>query len=271
MKLSVSNIAWPNEDCKKVLEYLAGTAVSAIEIAPSRIWPDFRSVNANERKRYYQSIRNYGLSICSMHSLYYGQKCMHILGNSDERKRFSTFTRQLIELAYDLEIPVMIFGSPVVRDRRDIPVDEALEYAAEALRPLSDYAYSSGTKILIEALSKEDTDFINTHNEAISLVEAVNSKGFGLHLDAKAISSEKQDYETIFEDCKGLIEHFHINENKLGGFEKPVFDHVKMAECLGQNGYEGFASIEMRQLPDYMSAIKIAVDFAEKEYLSVKE
>lgn len=40
MKLSISNIAWPNDNNGKVLEYLTSTMVSAIEIAPSHIWPD---------------------------------------------------------------------------------------------------------------------------------------------------------------------------------------------------------------------------------------
>ncbi len=266
MKLSISNIAWPDKRSDEVFKYLAGTRVSAIEMAPSRVWSDYRIIDKDERKFFSRKVRNYGLSICSMHSLYYGQMNMRIVGNLDEKKRFNEFTRSLIELAGDLEIPKMVLGSPSVRDKGKMSFDEALECSASVLRPLGDYAYSCGTKLLIEALSKEDSNFINTHEEAIGLVDRVNSEGFGLHLDAKAISAEKVDYGTIFDDCKGRIEHFHINEPRLGGFERSVLNHEEMSECLRKDGYDGFVSIEMRQLDDYMGSIKTAVEFAEKVY-----
>lgn len=266
MKLSISNIAWPHANEFEILEYLTSTHVSGIEIAPSRIWPDFRLIDTRSRTEYTRKIHDYGLTICSMHSLYYGQNDMSIFGSPSQQERFSDFTMRLIELASDMEIPRMVMGSPTIRDQGELGYQDALEQAAEILRPLADYAESCGTRILIEALSLDETRFINSHKESLILIKYVNSRGFGLHLDAKAISSEEEELEDIFAECAGQIEHFHVNEKGLGGFEQPMLAHDRMAACLKNINYNEYVSIEMRQLPSYMDSIKNAVNFVSSVY-----
>ncbi len=268
INLSISNIAWPHYEDDWAFEVIGKHGFSAIEIAPSRIWPDFRRVSSFERKEYKKRVGSFGLEICSIHSLFWGINGVSLFGTPDEKKRLTDYFTCLIDFAKDLGVPRMVFGSPAVRKRGDIPMNHAYELASEILYPVSEYAYNSGIKILIEPLSVDETDFIVNHKEGLELVQSVDSDGFGLHLDAKAICSEHTPIEGIISDCKGIAEHFHVNEKGLGSFRDYHLPHRLIAETLKSIEYRGYVSIEMKQLDDYRCEIPYALDYIREIYAS---
>lgn len=266
MNLSISNIAWNQIDDTRILEKIRNHGFSAIEITPSRIWKNFQDTDSTERYRYLKHIQSFGLIICSMHSLFWMAKDMALFGTKSEQKNLSDYFAALIHLAQDLQIPRMIFGSPSVRKKGQLCTNDAYERAAEILFPISERAYQCGTKILIEPLSPLETDFVSNHREGIELVKTVASKGFGLHLDAKAICSEDVPPDIAIDDSKNMMEHFHVNEEGLGSFRNAKLPHDVLAKKLKDIGYDGFVSIEMKQLENYESEIECALNFVKQVY-----
>lgn len=266
MNLSISNIAWNQIDDKKELEKIWGHGFSAIEITPSRIWENFQDIDSVGRYKYLKHVQSFGLTICSMHSLFWMAKDMALFGTKREQKNLSEHFTALIHLAQDLQIPRMIFGSPSVRKKGLLSNSDAYERASEILFPVSELAYQCGTKILIEPLSPLETDFISNHREGIELVKTVASKGFGLHLDAKAICSENGPPDIAIDDSKNMMEHFHVNEGGLGSFRNAKLPHAVLAKKLKDIGYDGFISIEMKQLENSESEIEYALNFVKRVY-----
>lgn len=266
MKFAISNIAWPQNQEKEIFSVISHKGFCGVEIAPSRIWKDFRDITAAERIAYKKYVGRKHLEICSMHSLFYGTQGLGIFGQTEERRNFVMFFRALIDLASDLEVPRMVFGSPSTRKRNGMPFEQAVSIAANVLYPVAEYAYQRGTKILIEPLSPEETDFIENHKEGLALVGAVGSKGFGLHLDAKALSAEQEAMKDIFEECNGYFEHFHVNEERLGSFKEPLLPHESIARELKKSNYSGYVSIEMRELENPKKEIETAMDFVRSVY-----
>lgn len=266
MKLSISNIAWPATDENHIFDCIKRAGYDAIEIAPSRIWKDFRGSRENDRKTYLREVLKCDLHICAMHSLFWDSKQLSIFGNAETIKETKRYFIDLLELAHDLEIPYLIMGSPAVRRCEGKQEREAVDEAVAFFHPVAERARELGTKILIEPLSREETDFIITHEDGISLVAAVNSKGFGLHLDAKAISAQEESLRCIIEGAGSLIEHFHVNEIGLGSFKNAVLNHREMSRYLKEIQYKGFVSIEMKTLPDYQEEIRYAMKFVREIY-----
>ena len=65
--------------------------------------------------------------------------------------------------------------------------------------------------ILIEPLYRAESNFVNTHEEGLSLVNMIGNAGFGLHLDFKSITDENDDISSIIFKCDGnIIMHYHI-------------------------------------------------------------
>ena len=86
MLKSISNIAWEQKDEEWVIDRLHEYGWNAIEVAPSRIWKDFRMVPRQQRADYRKALEERGIKICSMHSLFWGVKDVNIFGSELEQK-----------------------------------------------------------------------------------------------------------------------------------------------------------------------------------------
>lgn len=266
MLKSISNIAWEQRDEQWVINKLRESGWDAIEIAPSRIWKDFRMIPRQQRIDYRKSIEEQGVHICSMHSLFWGVKEVQLFGNVLEQRNLVKYLKELVDLAVDLQSKVMVFGSPTVRDRKDYEYTEALSIASKVLYEPAEYAKDNGVKILIEPLTLKETNFIHTHCEAMELIEAVGSEGFGLHLDAKAVAEEEMEISEVISECEGKIEHFHINDPMLVEIGLMADYHIHMAEILKEISYPNYVSIEMRCTTDSIKSIGNSIDYVNNLY-----
>lgn len=266
MLKSISNITWPQAEEEWVLKRLRERNWDAIEIAPSRIWEDFRTIPRQKRIDYRKKIEYQGIKICSMHSLFWQTKGVQLFGMPVEQGNMVAYLNDLVDLAVDLKSRVMVLGSPTVRDKGNYEYDEAIAIAAEVLRKPAEYAAAMGIKILIEPLTKQETNFINTHVDGLNLVEAVDSNGFGLHLDAKSIADEQTSLEKIILDCKGKIEHFHINDPCLEKIGMMADYHLEIGAMLKRIKYDHYISIEMKQSEKWRENICDSLQYVDENY-----
>ncbi len=96
----------------------------------------------------------------------------------------------------------------------------------------------------------------------------INNRGFGLHLDAKAVAAEPEDFSQILARVDCRVEHFHINDPDLVEINSTGrIDHPQLAKGLRDMGYTHYVSIEMRTMPDYHEAIMRSLAFVNKTYL----
>lgn len=266
MLKSISNIAWPRENENWVLKELQRRKWNAIEVAPSRIWENFRKISRQERNKYREKIMEHGLKICSMHSLFWGIQEARMFGTEVEQKFFQDYLKELVELAVDLGSKVLVLGSPPVRVRGGYEYAQAMDIAATVLKEPAEYAAQNNITILIEPLAKKETNFINTHSEGLELVRAVDSEGFGLHLDAKALAAEGVDITDSILACKGHIRHFHVNDPDLHPIGTVADYHEKMGNAMRQIQYPEYVSIEMKMTNHYQEDILRSMDLVDLYY-----
>ncbi|HPC29852.1 MAG TPA: sugar phosphate isomerase/epimerase family protein, partial [bacterium] len=99
--------------------------------------------------------------------------------------------------------------------------------------------------ICLEPLAKNETNFVNSVTDAISIIEKVNHPNLKLILDVKAMSDEKRPYDEIIYEGKKYLAHFHANDENLLG---PGFGNVDFApiiSALKNIGYQGYLSVEV--------------------------
>lgn len=267
MKLSISNIAWPYSENEVYLKFIKGLGCSAVEIAPSRIWPEPVESTLPERISFANNVRKYGLEISALHALLYNRPDLGIFKSSEIELKTIEYLKKLCQIAKDLGVKTLIFGSPNCRKRGDIAISEAFQRAASFFSEVAGFAANLGVCVCIEPLGKKEADFINTSSDGLRLVSMVNNMGFGLHLDAKAISEEGGDFLDIFKQSLPYLRHFHINDAGLAEINSTeTVNHAAIAEALRTVKYNNYVSIEMRMLEDYRNVIYRSVEYAKKIY-----
>lgn len=241
MKLSISNIAWRENFDDVMYEKLALSGYSGLEIAPTRIFKENPYDNVTTAGKWARILKQrFDISISSMQSIWYGRK-ENIWRSEEERQFLLNYTKKAIDFASVIECGNLVFGCP---RNRNCSVEMEYDIAVEFFRELGNYASNSGTCIGLEANPTiYNTNFINTTEEAIQLINDVASEGFKLNLD---IGTMLQNLETI-SVLKGygeLINHVHISEPGL----KPIVNHdihIELGKFLENIKYSNYVSIEM--------------------------
>lgn len=247
MKFAICNETYQGWTFEKTCAHIAETGYDAVEIAPFTLGEDPRELTEAQAKECGRVARDAGLEVVGLHWLLVKPAWLH-LTTPDEllRKDSVKFGQHLARFCAGAGGTIMVWGSPKQRNLEEgWDYDEAANRAADTLRQISEVAGDAGVTIAMEPLGRKETNFLNTAEETIRLIEKVDHPACRLHLDVKAMSDESKEIPEIIRESKAHTAHFHANDPNLRG---PGFGDVKfepIAAALKETGYEGYVSVEV--------------------------
>lgn len=246
MKLSASNIGWPEEYDREVYKMMKKYKFTGLEIAPTRIFPEHPYDKLEEANIWsHKIIKENGFTVPSMQSIWYG--CSEkLFGTGNERESLFEYTKKAIDFAAMIQCKNLVFGCPL---NRDMPKGADVSVAVDFFKGIGDYAKKRGTIIGMEANPPMyHTNYINDTPSALKLIEQVGSEGFLLNLD---VGTMIQNQEALSElvGKSHLINHVHISEPGLKPIKKRSF-HQELAKWLRKEKYSGFVSVEIGKTDD---------------------
>ncbi|MCI8557221.1 MAG: sugar phosphate isomerase/epimerase [Lachnospiraceae bacterium] len=267
MNLSISNIAWDSKQDTFLYSAMQSLGYTGLEIAPTRIFPERPYEHLEEAREFaYQLKENYGLSVCSMQSIWYG-RTESLFGTSKDRRKLLDYSKQAIDFASAMGCPNLVFGCPKNRQR---PEHAAIEPVLEFFQETAVYAARHHTVFSIEANPPlYHTNFINTTDQACSLVRHMRSslsdpaarKGIAVNLDLGTILENQEPLED-FPSWLPLIGHIHISEPGLTCLTKDHTDvYSRLIEFIRnawqEKNWQGYLSIEMGRLDSQEKLLEI--------------
>lgn len=266
-RIAVSNLAWAVEDDWTIAPALRDSGATGVELAPTKRWPDLSKVSTAEAIEHRMRWAEHGLPIVAFQALLFGRPDLVIFDSPERREATARYLVAVIELAGTLGASVLVFGSPGNRRRGSLDRGRAEEIAIPFFRELGRVAADAGTTLCIEPNPPEyGCDWIVSAMEADAFVDAVGTEGFGLHLDAGALTMT--DAGEDIERVRSRLRHFHVSEPRLAPVGTLATDHARYGDALRRIGFDGWCSIEMRPV-DHGSvheAVRRAVDLALEAY-----
>ncbi|TFD51769.1 sugar phosphate isomerase/epimerase [Cryobacterium sp. Hh7] len=268
--LAVSNIAWPAEEEGAVAEMLQSLGVRNVEIAPTKVFADPTATSRTDRADYRRFWADHDISIVAFQSMLFGRADLQIFGDTGVRAETVTLLSRFIELAGNIDVGILVFGSP---RNRVVPPEmdpaEARDIACDIFGKLGQVAADNNTQFCIEPNpSIYGCNFITTAAGGLDLVTAVDHRGFGLHLDAAGMTLEGDSLTESIHNAAAHLAHFHASAPNLGALEETLVDHQTAANALRDIKYSGFVSIEMRpgQPGTAPANVTHAVQIARRHY-----
>jgi sugar phosphate isomerase/epimerase len=240
MKLSISNIAWSEND-EAVYALLKASGFQGLEIAPTRLFPNTPYESLDSAAAFGMRLRDeYGLSIPSMQSIWYGRS-ERIFENEHAQQQLSAYTQSAINFAAALQCKSLVFGNPKQRNR--MPGD--LNNAVYFFETIADAALKRDVVIALEANPAiYGTNFMNTTEAVIDFVRACNHPALKVNLDVGTMIVNDEHVDLLANHID-LIQHVHISEPYLAPIEKRPL-HAALIQLLCDGGYDGYFSIEMK-------------------------
>lgn len=247
MKFAICNEVFEGWEIDKVLEFVSKIGYEGIEIAPFTLAQRVTLISKEERKELKNKIKKYNLEFVGLHWLLVSPKGLYI-NHPDKSLREETkkYFFELIKFCSLLDGKIMVIGSPKQRNVvNDISYQDAWNFAREVFSEWSKVAEDEGVILCLEPLAKTETNFINTHTEAIKMIREVNSKNFRLLLDVKAMCDENIPIQDIIKESKEYLAHFHANDVNLREPGSGDVDFVPIFKTLKEINYSGYVSIEV--------------------------
>ena len=151
MRLAFSNLAWAAEDDATVLPELRTSGFDALEVAPTRLWPDPLDRSAEDVAAVRAAVEGAGLQIVALQSLLFQRPDLQLFGDAEARRGLFDHLLGMAELAARLGATRLVFGSPGNRRRGELSVEQADEIAVDLFARLGAAAADRGVCFCIEA------------------------------------------------------------------------------------------------------------------------
>ena len=247
MRFAICNELFEGWSFEKVCRYVKSVGYDGLEVAPFTLAPLITDVNPSQLSELRRVASDAGVTIIGLHWLLAKTEGFYLTSpDSAVRARTAQYLVSLAEAASSLGGELMVFGSPKQRSLLPgVSGDDAFEYAVDTFTRAMPGIANAGIRLCMEPLAPAETDFINTCAEGARLMDAVGHPNFVLHLDVKAMSSERTPVTDLIRQYVPRTGHFHANDPNMKGPGFGDVDFVPIFKSLQDAGYNGWVSVEV--------------------------
>lgn len=246
MRIAISNIAWEVADDQQVADILRSHRVDAIDVAPSKYFPDPKAAEATDIARVRAWWSDRGIDITGMQSLLFGTTGLNLFGTAESQQAMLDHLRAVCRIGSGLGATRVVFGSPRNRDRAALADDVAQDIAVAFFRRLGDVAAEYGVFFCLEPNPPcYGANFMTDSHDTATVVSAVGHSSIRMQLDTGAVTINEEDPREVVSRYASLIGHVHASEPNLATLGEGGTNHAAVAEVLAELMPEQVVSIEM--------------------------
>lgn len=169
------------------------------------------------------------------------------------RKKAIEFIHQMISMGAEFQAPAII-GSIQGNVAAGIEKKQALDWLAEGLLVLGNYAGSLGFSLIYEPLNRYETNLINTLEEGEQFLIQHSIQHVGLLADLFHMNIEEADMAASILKCKDSILHVHFADSNRRPVGNGHSDLKEVAKALKEINYSKFVSAEAFPWPNSQDA-----------------
>jgi D-psicose/D-tagatose/L-ribulose 3-epimerase len=250
MKISICNELFQGWPIERTFDYAARLGYGGVELAPFTLAESVTDISMAERERVSKAAESAGVEIVGLHWLLVKPEGLYINHPDGEvRKRTQDYLKELIRFCGDLGGKVLVHGSPKQRTVQEgWDPSEAWNRARETLELCAEASERQGVLYCLEPLSPAETNFINTADDALRMVQEIGNSSLKITFDCRSASASEGDplpqvLSTVL--GSGNLGHVHVNDPNGRG---PGFGGLQFAPVLRtliDGRYQGYVSVEV--------------------------
>lgn len=235
---------WRLED---IFKSVAETGYHAVELAPFAFCDSVSELSKDERERIRRSAAEAGIEIAGLHYLLRSPAGLHLTGPDPEiHQRTKHYLQELVRFCSDIGGGVMVMGSPAQRNIVEgVRYEEAWGFARDAFKECSELAHQHGVTLCIEPLCYGMTNFLNTPEEAMRMVEEVGYPNCRWILDVYSMNRQGVDIVQAIHKFRAHLAHVHVNDDTKSWPGSGGIDFSSIAKALRETDYDGYVSVEV--------------------------
>ncbi len=260
MKYSICSDTFPGWELKEIFSYASGLGYHGVELAPYSFCNSVVDVALEDRRMIRKSAQEAGIGITGLHALFTpipGLKpnfaCPPGLqlnsADPDVRLKTKEYLSELVRFCGAVGGKSIVLGSA---SARNVPAGmnyaDAWSSARDIFRECSELAGKFEGNLCIEPIHSALTNFINTPEEAVKMVEDVGHPNFRWILDTFAMNLQGVDIPQSIKEYGDSLAHVHLNDDNKSWPGSGSIEFESIASALKSIGYGGYVSVEVFDL-----------------------
>ena len=165
---------------------------------------------------------------------------------ADEAGRAKTveYLKDSVTMVKELDGEVMsIVPSEVGKVNAQADEETEWNWAVEGLKEVYAHAQREGIRMALEPLNRFETNFLNRHDQALLLAEAVGPE-CGVCLDAYHMNQEEADFRAAIQATGDRLFDFHVADNNRMACGQGQLNWRDIVGMLKEVGYDGALTVE---------------------------
>ncbi len=249
MKLGTATSVLCQYGIRDAIPIIADAGYDGVDIwggRPHVYRQDLSTVELRDLRRF---IEDHGLAVSSFMPAFY--RYPHSLSNPNPKVRNDSieYMRQCIDNAAVLEAGIVL----VVPDHSlyGQTKEESLQRMIESIDGLAQYTSQYDLKLGIEVLYYDETDLVNTSDEALSIIKELGCANLGVVLDTGTLNLSREPLQDSVTKLNGLLLQVHVNDNEGDGKQQNLipgegtYNFKELIHVLLKSGYSGYLSAEL--------------------------
>jgi sugar phosphate isomerase/epimerase len=234
-------------DVGRAIDYVKATGYDGIEIAPFTIADYVTDITPAQRAEVRRRAESAGLEVIGLHWLFVGPSGVHLTSPDEAVRKFTAeYLRALTRCCAEMGGAIMVLGSPNQRNvGRDVTYNQAFGYARGIVEEVLPVLEDCGVTLCMEQLTHLETNFCQTVEDTVELIDAVGHPNFQLILDTKALAFQREDRPTLLKRYAKYLRHYHANDVNLEGPGFGDVDFTPIFQALKDIAFERYVSVEV--------------------------
>jgi sugar phosphate isomerase/epimerase len=244
IRLGICNELFEGWEFDRVCRTVKALGYDGLETLGSTI----RDVSQARRKELRSMVEDAGLTTIGLHWLLAKTEGFYLTTPDPAiRRKTADYLVALADATRDLGGSLMVLGSPKQRDLLPgVTLDQANDYAVEVFERILPELASFGVELCLEPLAPSETNFLNTCDQANTLIARVGHPNLKLHMDVKAQSAEiGRTVPELIAQHAGKAGHFHAQDTNLKGPGMGDVNYWEILNALLASGYDRWVSVEV--------------------------
>ena len=251
------------EQCKAA----AALGYMGLEVAPFTLADDPMRISDDEARGFAHVAAEHGIAITGLHWLLVAPSGLSMVSpEASLRQRTTSVMRRMVELCALMGGKYLVHGSP---RQRSVPPDESREAtlarARECLESAAQRAQECGVTYCIEPLARNETDVLNTVEEAVALVDEIGLPSFKTMIDCSAAGqTESLPVHALITRWlpTGKIGHVQVNDPNRRAPGQGRLEFAPILAALKAGGYGGVLAVEsFDYVPDGTGSAAYAIAY----------
>ncbi|MCX7750369.1 MAG: sugar phosphate isomerase/epimerase [Candidatus Bipolaricaulota bacterium] len=154
------------------------------------------------------------------------------------------FLLQAVDVAASLGSPIVTGVVYSALGTTTPPTPQTLETVATVLKHVAQAAAARGVRIGVEPVNRYETSLVNTAEQALKLITAIQEPNVFLHLDTYHMNIEERGFRQAILRAGKQLQYLHLSESHRGEPGTGTVGWEEVFAALAEVGFDGDLALE---------------------------